>query len=136
MKSIKKKSAMKSMKKKTAMKSMKKKSSMKSMKKKAMRVSKIAHGRGAKARVFKGLKAKTVGGLKKSDIIKNKAGKFVSKKASLRAKKIYQKNGIAKWIKAVQTAKKSLGIKGMQIVGGKTAKGQALLKKARSIFKK
>merc|ERR1739848_774508 len=101
--------------------------------KKAKRVSKIAKGRGAKARVFKGTKAATSGGLKKSDIIKNKAGKFVSKKASIRAKKSYQKNGIAKWIKAVQTARKSLGIKGMQVVGGKTAKGQALLKKARSI---
>merc|ERR1739848_348684 len=127
----------KSMKK--AMKSMKKKSAMKSMKKsmkKAKRVSKIARGRGAKARVFKGTKAATSGGLKKSDIIKNKAGKFVSKKASIRAKKTFQSNGLAKWIKACTAARKALGIKGMQVVGGKTAKGQALLKKARSLFKK
>merc|ERR1719481_1394671 len=115
---------------------MKKKSSKKGgMKKKAKRVSKIAKGRGAKARVFNGSKVSTVGGLKKSDLIRNKDGKVVSKKSSIRAKKAYQKNGLAKWTKAVQQAKKSLGIKGFQIIGGKTAKGQALLKKARSLYK-
>merc|ERR1712133_333931 len=116
----------------------KKKSAMKAKKsmKKAMRVSKIARGRGAKARVFSGSKAATSGGLKKSDLTKNKNGKVVSKKSSIRAKKAYQKNGLAKWTKAVQAAKKSLGIKGFQVIGGKTAKGQALLKKARSLFKK
>merc|ERR1719231_1019934 len=113
-----------------AMKSMKKKSAMKSMKKKkAMKVSKIARGRGAKARVFKGSKEKTASGLKKSDLVRNKNGRVL-------AKKTYQKNGLAKWTKAVQQAKKSLGIKGFQIIGGKTSKGQALLKKARSLFKK
>merc|ERR1719481_418227 len=116
---------------------MKKKSSKKGgMKKKAKRVSKIAKGRGAKARVFNGSKVSTVGGLKKSDLIRNKDGKVVSKKSSIRAKKAYQKNGLAKWTKAVQQAKKSLGIKGFQIIGGKTPKGQALLKKARSFYKK
>merc|ERR1712018_788007 len=102
------------------------------MKKKAKRVSKIARGRGAKARVFRGSKAATGGGLKKSDLVKNKNGKVVSKKSSARAKKAYQKNGLAKWTKACQQARKSMGIKGFQAVGGKSAKGQALLKKARS----
>merc|ERR1712218_82545 len=110
---------------------------MKSMKKKkAMKVSKIARGRGAKARVFNGSKEKTTSGLKKSDLTRNKNGKVVSKKSSARAKKAYQKNGLAKWTKAVAQAKKSLGIKGFQIIGGKTSKGQALLKKARSLFRK
>merc|ERR1719219_39842 len=119
------------------MKSMKKKSAMKAMKKKkAMKVSKIARGRGAKARVFNGSKVSTVGGLKKSDLVRNKNGKVVSKKSSARAKKAYHKNGLAAWTKAVQQAKKSLGIKGFQAVGGKTAKGQALLKKARSLYKR
>merc|ERR1719361_2013727 len=124
---------MKSMKKST-MKSMKK-SSMKSMKKKAMRVSKIARGRGAKARVFKVSKASTSGGLKKSDLMRNKSGRVVSKKRSAAGKKLFAKNGLGKWLKAVAAARKSLGIKGMQPVGGKTAKGQALLKKARSLYK-
>merc|ERR1711982_257605 len=115
---------------KSATKSMKKKSSKKGgmKKKKAMKVSKIAKGRGAKARVFNGTKESTVGGLKKGDLTRNKNGKVVSKKSSARAKKAYQKNGLAKWTKAVQQARKSLGIKGFQVVGGKTARGQALLK--------
>merc|ERR1711921_38314 len=113
-----KKSAMK------VMKSMKKKSAKKGgMKKKAMRVSKIAKGKRAKSSVFRGTKVATSGGLKKSDLTKNKNGKVVSKKASAQGKKLYQKNGLAKWTKAVQAAKKSLGIKGFQAIGGKTSKG-------------
>merc|ERR1712088_867560 len=100
------------------------------------RVSKIAKGRGAKSRVFRGLKAKTSGGLKKSALTKNKNGKVVSKKASEAGKRNYKRNGLAKFTKAVQAARKALGIKGFQAIGGKTAKGQALLKKARSIYRK
>ena len=55
--------------------------------KKVKRVSKIAKGRLAKAQVFKGRKAKTVGGLKKSDITRNKHGRYVSKKRSRTGKK-------------------------------------------------
>merc|ERR1719245_73613 len=110
---------------KKAMKTVKKSTSMKKKSSKTMKKSKsgskIAMGRGAKAKVFKGTKAATSGGLKKSDIIKNKNGKFVSKKASQRAKKTYQTNGIAKWIAACKQARKALGIKGMQVIGGKTA---------------
>ena len=105
-------------------------------KRKAKRVSKVAKGRGAKARVFRGSKARTSGGLKKSDLTKNRGGKIVSKKRSDIAKKRYVKNGLAKFQKAVMAARKALGIKGFQAVGGKSAKGQALLKKARSIYRK
>merc|ERR1719228_6185 len=118
-----------------AMKAMK--SAKKSgMKKKAMRVSKIAKGKRAKSSVFRGTKAATSGGLKKSDLTRNKNGKVVSKKASAAGKKLYQKNGLGKWTKAVQAAKKAMGIKGFQAIGGKSSKGQALLKKARSLYKK
>jgi len=131
------KSMKKAMKAKSTMKSMKKKSAKKGgMKKKAMRVSKIAKGKRAKSSVFRGTKVATSGGLKKSDLMRNKDGKVVSKKASAQGKKLYKKNGIEKWIKAVTAAKKALGIKGMQVIGGKTSKGQALLKKARSLYKK
>merc|ERR1719278_419305 len=114
------------------------KSSMKkgSMKKKAMKKSVIARGKRAKSSVFRGTKAKTGGGLKKSDLKKNRNGKIVSKKASDAAKKRYAKNGLGKWTKAVNAARKSMGIKGFQAVGGKSAKGQALLKKARSLYRK
>merc|ERR1719499_2078930 len=98
---------------------------MKSMKK-AMKVSKIARGRMAKSLVFRGSKEKTSGGLKKDSLIKNKYGKIVSKKASLRAKK---NASIKKWGLAVQKARKEMKITGFQAVGGKSAVGQALLKK-------
>jgi len=108
----------------------------KAMKKKAMKVSKIAKGRGAKSRVWNGKKEKTSGGLKKSDLHKNADGRIVSKKRSLRSKKNYKSSGLIKWFKAVSSARKALGIKGFCAVGGKTTKGQALLKKVRSIHEK
>ena len=81
----------------------------------------------AKRVVFLGKKMKTVGGLKKENLIKSKSGKIVSKKASLVGKK-------NKWIAAVAKARKALGVKGFAAVGGKTAKGQALYKKAKSFY--
>ena len=51
--------------------------------KKSRRVSKV----GRMTSVFSGKKEKTVGGLKKSDLKLNKAGKVVSKKRSEKAKK-------------------------------------------------
>merc|ERR1712215_167550 len=98
--------------------------------------SKIAKGKRAKSSVFRGSKEKTSGGLKKSDLTKSKSGKVVSKKSQAHGRKQYQKNGLAKFTKAVQAARKALGIKGFVPVGGKSAKGMALLKKTRSLFKK
>merc|ERR1719412_1855854 len=97
----------------------------KSMKK---RVSIIGKGRMAKSQVLKGRKVKTSGGLKASDLKKNKHGKVVSKKASANGQK-------RKFPKAVVAARKALGIKGFCPIGGKTAAGQKLLAKARSIYK-
>merc|ERR1712112_282936 len=45
------------------------------------------------------------------------------------------KDGLDKWFNAVKAARKSLGITGFCPVGGKSAKGQALLKKVRSLAK-
>merc|ERR1719329_1728929 len=121
------------MKAKKAMKSGMKKKAMKSgMKKRAMkakRVSKVARGRGAKARVLKGSKAKTVGGLKASDLCKNKHGKAVSKKMRARGLK-------NRWAQACKAARSALKIKGFCPFGGKTSQGKALLAKARSLYKK
>merc|ERR1719264_1366131 len=111
---------------------MKAKKSMKKggMKKKAAkRVSKIAKGKRARAAVFAGRKEKTYTGLKKADLIKNKSGKIVTRKSSARGKK-------NRFMQAVIAARRALGIKGFQAVGGKTQKGQALLKKVRSLYKK
>merc|ERR1719169_87204 len=101
------------------------------MKKK--RVSVIAKGKRGKSSVFRGSKAKTSGGLKKTDLIKNKSGKVVSKKSSAHGKKAYKH--ISAWIKAVQKARKALNIKGFCAVGGKSAQGKALLAKARAFHK-
>ena len=106
------------------------------MRKKAMKKSVIARGKRAKSAVFRGSKEKTSGGLKKTDLVKNKQGKVVSRKAHNTALKRYKANGIDKWITAVQKARKDLKIKGFCAVGGSKPQGKALLAKARSYFKK
>merc|ERR1712085_187152 len=108
-------------------KAMKKVKVMKAMKKKAMKKSVIAKGKMAKAMVMRGSKEKTVGGLKKDSLRKNKGGKIVSKKASGSA--------FQKWTKACQAARKELGLKGMVLMGGKTAQGRALYAKTKALYK-
>ena len=124
-----KKSVMKSTK---SMKAMKKTTTMKAraMKKKA--VSKIARGKMAKAVVFKGTKEKTASGQKKTDLMKTKTGRIVSKAQHAHGKKAY--SYISGWTKAVQAARKELGIKGFCAVNGKTAQGKALYAKAKAIY--
>merc|ERR1712096_65686 len=82
---------------------MKKAAMKKAMKKKS--VSKIARGRLSKVMVLRGSKAETVGGLKASDLTKNKHGRVVSKKRSAKGKK-------SGWIAAVGQARKALKLKG------------------------
>merc|ERR1712039_1015011 len=96
--------------------------------------SKIAKGRMAKAMVLRGSKAKTSGGLTKADVMKNKQGKIVSKKASSTSKKRYHGSKAEKWIKAVSAARKALGLTGFVAIKGKTSQGKALYAKARSIY--
>merc|ERR1712085_200447 len=117
-----------------AMKTMKAAMKAKVMKK-AMKKSVIAKGKMAKARVMRGSKEKTSGGLKKDSLRKNKGGKIVSKKASDGAKKRYVGSAFQKWTKACQAARKELGLKGMVIMGGKTAQGRALYAKTKALYK-
>merc|ERR1712046_417388 len=105
------------------MKAMKAMAAMKAMKKKA--VSKIAKGKLAKLVVFRGSKAKTTGGLTATDLVKNKRGKIVSKKATAHGKKAYA--NIKGWTVAVQKARKALNVKGFVAV----KKGSPLYKKAK-----
>merc|ERR1739848_958597 len=116
------------------MKAMKASKDMKAMKAmrtrkvmKGKRVSKIAHVKLSKFLVLKGSKAKTVGGLTAKDLTKSKYGKIVSKKRSALGKK-------NKWAIAVQKARKSLGIKGFCLVGGRTPDGKALYAKAKTFL--
>merc|ERR1712025_1012444 len=92
-------------------------------------VSKIAKGTHRKAIVFRGNKEKTSGGLSKSDIIKNKTGRFVSKKASAAAKKRFATKGNG-WLAACQKARKELGVKGFLAI----KKGSELYKKAKEFY--
>merc|ERR1712187_810981 len=97
-----------------AMKAMKGKAiAMKGMKAmKAKRVSVIARGKLARAVVFRGSKEKTVGGLTKDKLVKNKNGKIVSKGASARSKKNYAGSALKAWADAVKAARKALGFTG------------------------
>merc|ERR1712196_485748 len=97
---------------------------------KAKKVSKIAKGKLAKAAVFKGSKAKTASGLSKNDLVKSKTGKIVSKKRSALAKKRFAGSKLAKWSKAVQAARKALGVKGFVAV----KKGTPLYNKAKALL--
>merc|ERR1711959_829188 len=78
---------------------------MKAMK--AKRVSKV----GSKSQVLKGLKARTKGGMRAADLMKNKNGKVVSKKLHAHGKKAFERN-LAKWIEACSKARKELGLTG------------------------
>ena len=108
------------------MKGMKAKKAMKA--KRAMKVSKVAKGKRAKASVFSGRKEKTASGLKKSDLIKSKSGKIVSKKRSFWK----YASTIGKWTAAVTKARKALGVEGFVAV----KKGTALYNKAKQLYKK
>merc|ERR1712187_524793 len=108
------------------------KAAMKVMK--AKKVSIIARGKGAKARVFSGRKEKTGSGMTKDKLIRNKAGKVVSKKQSAHGKKQWEKNGLKAWADAVKKARKELGLTGFVAIGGKSAAGKALYAKAKSLL--
>merc|ERR1719171_138414 len=99
---------------------------MKAMKKKT--ISKIAKGKYSKSLVFFGGKEKTYTGLKKSDLMKSKTGKVVTKKQHAAGKKAYK--NIKGWTDAVQKARKELGVKGFVPV----KKGSALYKKAKEFY--
>merc|ERR1719395_490774 len=109
------------------MKAMAAMKAMRAMKKKA--VSKIAKGSMAKVLVFRGSKAKTSSGLSKTDLVKSKTGKIVSKKQQAKGKGLYANFG-KNWISAVQKARKALGVKGFVAI----KKGSPLYKKAKEFY--
>merc|ERR1712093_588501 len=90
----------------------------------------IAKGKYARSVVFRGTKAKTQGGLKKSDLMRSKSGKIVSRKSNAAGKKAYK--NIRGWVVAVSKARKALGVKGFMAV----KKGSALYKKAKELYGK
>merc|ERR1712241_973018 len=103
------------MKKAAAMRAMKAKTT--SMK--AKRVSVIAKGKMARAAVFRGRKEKTQTGMTKDNLIKNKAGKIVSKTMSALAKRRFNSSALKAWCDAVKAARKALNLTGFVAIGGK-----------------
>eukprot|EP00434_Breviolum_minutum_P010844 symbB.v1.2.009560.t1/scaffold598.1/size183230/2 len=75
---------------------------------------------------------KTASGKTRSDLMKNKRNKVVSKKQNAAGKKAYA--NISTWTNSVIKARKELGIKGFCAVNGKTASGKALYAKAKAIY--
>merc|ERR1719491_1972446 len=110
---------------KAAMKAMKAAApkAMKAMKAAAMK--KVISANLAKRHAFAGKITKTKGGLVKAALVKNKAGKVVSKKASLRAK-------ANPWIAACAKARVALKLKGFSVI----KKGTPLYKKAKELYGK
>merc|ERR1712113_881903 len=96
-------------------------SAMKVMKSK--RLSKIAHGKLARALVLRGSKAKTASGLTSSMLMKNKRGKIVSKRQSAEGKRRYAQ--IAPWVEALKKARHALKLEGFVPINGRTAQGKA-----------
>merc|ERR1712119_159409 len=76
-------------------------------------------------RLFAGKLTKTTTGLAKSDLVKNKGGKIVSKKRSALGKK-------SPWIVACKAARAALKIKGFAVI----KKGSPLYAKAKELYKK
>merc|ERR1711881_617290 len=102
---------------------------MKAMK----RVSVIAKNKRPRISVFHGKKVKTMSGLTKADLMKNKQGRIVSRKQSASAKKQFSKK-LGGWLAALVKARKALNVKGFVAVNGKTAQGRALYAKAKSFY--
>merc|ERR1712232_195322 len=113
---------------------MKARGAMKGMKAvmKAKRVSKIAKGKLARAQVFRGSKEKTVSGLSKDQLLKNKRGKIVSRKAAAAGRKRFA--NIKSWSECVIAARKALNLRGFVAINGKKAEGKALYAKAKALY--
>jgi len=84
----------------------------------------------AKAVAFRGGDTDGVTRLKKEDLVKNSAGKIVSKKASEAAKKRYADSSVSKWNEAVKKARTEMGFTGFVAL----KKGTPMYEKAREIY--
>jgi len=102
---------------------------MKVMKVKKARTVKIAKGKRAKALVYKGKFVKTVGGLTRDHLTKNKAGKVVSKRLQARGTQTYA--NIKPWVEAMMKARAELGLSGFVAV----KKGSPLHAKTMELYR-
>eukprot|EP00927_Polykrikos_kofoidii_P045736 TRINITY_DN3981_c0_g1_i1.p1 TRINITY_DN3981_c0_g1~~TRINITY_DN3981_c0_g1_i1.p1 ORF type:complete len:178 (+),score=31.12 TRINITY_DN3981_c0_g1_i1:69-536(+) len=100
-------------------------------KQKTKRVSKVARGRLARSLVLRGAKEKTVGGLTSKDLVKNKAGKVVSKRLSAVGRIRYR--NIESWHKSFMEARRAMNVQGFVAINGKTLQGKALYVKSKAL---
>merc|ERR1712048_541912 len=88
--------------------------------------------RGSRYQVFRGTRQKVkTTGQTKSDLMKNRRGKIVSKAANKAGKRTYKRNGLDKWNAAFMQARKNLKIKGFV----PCKKGSKLYKEAMRLYK-
>merc|ERR1719159_1076725 len=99
--------------------------------KKKKTVSKVARGRYAKALVFRGSKEKTVGGLTRDSLMKNKRGKVVSKRRNASGKRAWK--NVETWHEAFMQAREMLRVEGFHAINGKTLQGKALYYKTKAL---
>merc|ERR550514_1027982 len=106
---------------------------MKAMRKvmKKKKITKIARGRMAKALVFRGSKEKTVGGLTRDSLMKNKRGKIVSKRNNAKGKRAFK--NVETWVEAFVQAPEMLRVNGFHAINGKTLQGKALYYKTKAL---
>merc|ERR1719335_1999888 len=99
--------------------------------KKKKKVSKVARGRFSKVLVFRGSKEKTVGGLTKDSLMKNKRGKIVSKRQNAKGKRAFK--NVETWHEAFMQAREMLRVEGFHAINGKTLQGKALYYKTKAL---
>lgn len=88
----------------------------------------IAKGKRGKVLVYKGKFEKTMGGLRKEQLVKNKHGKIVSTRMQAHGKKAYA--NIENWVSAMMKARAELGLVGFVLV----SKGSSLYARTKHIY--
>merc|ERR1711997_904978 len=88
--------------------------------------------RGTRAQVFRGTRQKVkTTGQTKTDLMKSKSGKIVSKIAFKAGREAYKRNGLEKWTKAFMQARENLELEGFVVM----KKGTPFYKEAMKIYK-
>merc|ERR1719262_1049719 len=106
---------------------------MKAMRKvmKKKKGSKGARSRFAKVQVFRGSKEKTIGGLTKDSLMRNKRGKIVSKRKNAMGKRSFK--NVETWTEAFMQAREMLRVEGFHAINGKSLQGRALYYKTKAL---
>lgn len=94
----------------------------------------VAKGKFARSMVFRGLRQRTTGGLRKDNLERNSRGKVVHKGTMEKRKKTFRGSKFEAWLDAVSKARKHLGLTGFVAIGGTSVRGKALHAQAKAFF--